>query len=304
MNLVGTGVACGSPGGSPSFSIQPVSQRRSTTTPILAELPRSTNVRSQSTHTVGVNGLSNRPLSLRTPSSLSLSEHARETSSRNTPACATSDSRHSFRWRTAHSSPSLGGAWPLDHCTIADVRAKLVERSEEAVANDASIITLGPQLSGSPVSEATPHFGNIRAPYDEPLEGQAEPNAPPRNLSSPSESCLHLTSVVQSDPAAPPILWRDGRIYELCCKLRQNGTGELYHAKTNEGQNVIVNVLRKPMLYGSNRGRENAFTAIKAMKRIREQNWYRRSPGGFLMPLFHSWSDDLNIYSVLVSSGL
>ena len=169
--------------------------------------------------------------------------------------------------------------WRTRYTTRADVQGALVKRAQAALARDTH--QAGPQ-SASPI-DGPPSSSDIQST---PTVASCRP-------------ATAITEVVHLDNSQVQIR-KDGQAYTLCVRTAKNDVQELFLAETGEGRRVAVRVLRKAPAYANESARERVRTSTWAMRRVAERRKSSHS-AGFLMWLVHSWSDDFNVYWVIVS---
>lgn len=167
-------------------------------------------------------------------------------------------------------------------------------RAEAAVANDSCVQFIGPKLAAR---SWTPNQGLSAS---DGMPAMMLPHTTTRTEAGDASRHVSpspwLTQVLYGSQQGP-VLVSARRRYHLVRRLGKGRNGSIYSAISNAGEDVAVRIIRKVHAYSQDGpGRQGIINATSIMKTISSS----ACEGRFLMPLLHSWSDDLSIYSVMV----
>jgi hypothetical protein len=101
-----------------------------------------------------------------------------------------------------------------------------------------------------------------------------------------------------TEQTGPHVVLKNGNeCYALSGMIGRGGYGRVMRAYSNEGDEVAIKVIHKAMAYRYSYGRDRIIHELNALKRVTEVDL------PFVCPLLCSWSDEKNVYMVMVSSG-
>lgn len=100
-----------------------------------------------------------------------------------------------------------------------------------------------------------------------------------------------------ADPnfTGPRLLYNGKDVYAVAGKMGSGAHGRVMYAKNTDAQELAIKVIHKPKAYRFSSGRDGILNELKALKRVTQNDL------AFVCPLLSSWSDENNIYLVMVS---